>query len=120
MFVTWVQLLLLYPNISTVCFFSHQLPSSSHQHLTNVAFYSEPRSYNEASLHPDWVTAMNKEIQALEKNSTWCLTDLPPGKKAIGNKWVYKAKLKFDGTLERLKPRLVIQGNHRKYGIDYF
>lgn len=63
--------------------------------------------------------AMNKEIKALEAYNTWELTDLPKGKKAIGNKWVYKVKLKSDGSLERFKARVVIQGNHQKHGVDY-
>ena len=55
---------------------------------------------------------MNKEIEALQDNGTWELTDLPLGKKVIGSKWVYKVKLKSDGTVERLKGRFVIHGNH--------
>lgn len=62
---------------------------------------------------------MDVEIQALQVNSTWVLSDLPPGKKAIGSKWVYKIKLKSDGTLDKHKARLVIQGNHQKDGVDY-
>ena len=62
---------------------------------------------------------MNKELLALQQNNTWDFTDLPPGKKAIGSKWVFKTKFNKDGSLERLKARLVIQGNHQKYGIDY-
>lgn len=47
------------------------------------------------------------------------MCDLPTGKKALGNKWVYKVKLKSDGSIERFKGRLLIQGNHQKYGVDY-
>jgi len=53
---------------------------------------------------------MEKEIDALMLNNTWEYVDLPPGKRAISNKWVYKVKLKLDGSLERLKARLVIRG----------
>jgi len=35
---------------------------------------------------------MTKEIQALEDNQTWEFSDLPPGKKALGCKWVFKIK----------------------------
>ena len=35
---------------------------------------------------------MRNEIQALEKNKTWALTNLSHGKKALGCKWVYKVK----------------------------
>jgi len=63
--------------------------------------------------------AMHKEIQALLDNNTWDFVDLPPGKKAINSKWVYKVKLHSDGTLERLKARLVIRGFTQQYGVDY-
>ena len=53
---------------------------------------------------------MDKEIAALIQNQTWEYVGFPPGKTAISSKWVYKVKLKSDGTLERLKARLVISG----------
>ena len=62
---------------------------------------------------------MNKEIEALNSNQTWEYIDLPPGKKAISSKWVYKVKLNLDGTLERLKARLVIRGFTQQYGVNY-
>jgi len=35
---------------------------------------------------------MRKEIQDLKENKTWFITDLPPGQKHIGCKWVYNIK----------------------------
>ena len=55
-----------------------------------------------------WVQAMETEIQALQVNNTWTEVDLPASKKAISSKWVYKVKLKADGSIERYKARLVI------------
>lgn len=47
------------------------------------------------------------------------MESLPPWKQALGNKWVYKTKYKSDGTVERLKARLVIFGNHQVECIEY-
>nr|GEX31585.1 zinc finger, CCHC-type [Tanacetum cinerariifolium] len=38
----------------------------------------------------------------------------------LGFKWIFKRKLKVDGTVEKFKARLVIQGFNQKSGIDYF
>lgn len=62
---------------------------------------------------------MQEELNALEKNDTWELTELPHGKGTIGSKWVYKIKLKLDGTVDRLKVRLVAKGYHQVVGVDY-
>ncbi|KAL0400000.1 UNVERIFIED_CONTAM: Retrovirus-related Pol polyprotein from transposon RE1 [Sesamum radiatum] len=49
-------------------------------------------------------------LVALEQNQTWEIVDLPPDKTAIGCKWVYKVKLKTDGSIECYKARLVAKG----------
>jgi len=98
---------------------SSSLPHSHHALVSLLTQYTEQSSFEEASKDPGWVQAMNKEIQALLDNNTWDFVDLPPGKKAISSKWVYKVKLHSDGTLERLKAWLVIRGFTQKYGVDY-
>nr|GEW51275.1 hypothetical protein [Tanacetum cinerariifolium] len=57
-----------------------------------------------------WVEAMNKELQALEKNNIWELTTLPLGHKPITLKWVFKIKYYPDGSLDKFKARLVVRG----------
>ncbi|GAA0168148.1 transmembrane signal receptor [Lithospermum erythrorhizon] len=79
----------------------------------------EPRNFTEALSDPGWCEAMAKEIAALEANGTWVMATLPPNKKAFGYKWVYKIKYNAEGSVERLKARLVILGNHQMAGIDY-
>ncbi|GJV46970.1 zinc finger, CCHC-type containing protein [Tanacetum coccineum] len=40
--------------------------------------------------------------------------------KTLGCKWIFKRKLKVDGTVEKFKARVVIQGFKQNSGIDYF
>ena len=65
------------------------------------------------------MAATDKEIEALEANNTWSLAPLPPGKTAIGCKWVYRIKYLPDGSIERYKARLVTKGFTQKLGLDY-
>lgn len=80
---------------------------------------NEPRNYNEAMLDDHWKGAVSDEIGSLENLGTWTVEDLPPGKKALGCKWVFRLKYKSDGTLERHKARLVVLGNNQTEGLDY-
>ena len=79
----------------------------------------EPVSFNEAQNSKNWMAAMQCEYDAIMKNGTWSLCDLPPGKKATGTKWVYKLKCKPDGSVERYKARLVAKGYAQEKGIDF-
>ena len=46
--------------------------------------------------------------------------DLPPGCKPLGYKWIFKRKLKADGSIDKYKARLVVKGYKQKKGVDYF
>ena len=87
--------------------------------LCNVFKVVEPRNYKEASKEEGWTEAMNKELEALEVNEIWKLTQLPAGKKALDCKWVFKTKCKPDGNIEILKARLVARGDIQVEGKDY-
>ena len=61
---------------------------------------------------------MQEEMDSLQKNDTYELVELPKGKKALKNKWVFK--LKKDGNkLVKYKARLVVKGFGQKRGIDF-
>ena len=96
-----------------------QLSPSQRQFALALTTISEPTSFAQANQIPQWQEAMLAEFTALEANDTWIVTDLPAGKQPIGCKWVYKVKLKADGSLERYKARLVAKGYTQQEGLDY-
>lgn len=62
---------------------------------------------------------MSKESEALAANRTWDLVLLPPNKKVIPCKWVYKVKRKANGSIECYKARTIIWGNTQTEEIDF-
>ena len=78
-----------------------------------------PRNIQEALDEPSWKLAVFEEMNALKKNGTWEVVDLPREKKVVGCKWVFTIKSKADGSVERYKARLVAKGFTQTYGIDY-
>ena len=82
----------------------------------------EPRSYSEATRSPhrvQWEQAMQEEIDSIKANDTFTLVPLPPARKAIGSKWVFKVKRHADGSIDRFKARLVAKGYSQQYGVDF-
>ncbi|CAL8991331.1 unnamed protein product [Prunus brigantina] len=80
---------------------------------------SNPLLLHRLTLIPSGVKPWRLNYSALEQNHTWTLTSLPPGKRAIGSRWVYKIKHKSDGSVERYKARLVAKGYTQTEGLDY-
>ncbi|GKA10647.1 zinc finger, CCHC-type containing protein [Tanacetum coccineum] len=69
---------------------------------------------------PQYSYSINDEMDSIMGNNTWILSDLPPGCKPLGCKWIFKRKIKINGTIDKFKDRLVIQGFRQKKRIDYF
>ncbi|GAB2275344.1 hypothetical protein Dimus_039125 [Dionaea muscipula] len=84
---------------------------------------SEPVCYNDAVSSNDaklWKSAMNEEIDSLNKNNTWTLVPRPAKASIIDCKWIYKLKQGIsESDPVRYKARLVAKGYSQKEGIDY-
>lgn len=92
------------------------------RYQANMVEFEEPTSYKEALASSDaskWRVAINDELSALAKNNTWTLTTLPPHKRTISAKWVFKIKCDAKGGIDRCKARLVAKGYLQRPGIDF-
>jgi hypothetical protein len=82
-----------------------------------------PSTIEEAYSSPDadfWKETMRSEMHSIMYNATCEVVERPYGCKPIGSKWVFKKKLRPDGTIERYKVRLVIKGYLQKEAEDFF
>ena len=88
-------------------------------HVSEVDEPSTIQEANSSDHAAEWKVAMDAEYNSLIENKTWKLVELPPGRKAVGCKWVFKLKHDVDGRVKRFKACLVAKGYAQKYGIDY-
>lgn len=62
---------------------------------------------------------MQEEIDSINANKTWSLVPLPPDKKAITSRWVFKLKTGLNGEPNRHKARLVARGFEQTDGVSF-
>ncbi|GJP60181.1 hypothetical protein CLOP_g17336 [Closterium sp. NIES-67] len=82
----------------------------------------EPTNPKEAWEGPngkEWKKASDEEMGSIIENDTLDLVNLPPGRKAISSKWLFKRKTDADGNIERYKSRLVAKGYQQQEKKDY-
>ena len=73
---------------------------------------NESQTYQDAMLGletPLWKETVNSEVESILQTHTWELVDLPPGTKSLGYKWIFKSKMKEDGSIDKYKARLVVK-----------
>ena len=78
-----------------------------------------PKMYRGALKDPNWHAAMIDEYSALLSNNTWDLVDPPRNANIVTGKWIFRHKLKSDGSLDRYKARWVLRGFTQREGIDF-
>ncbi|CAI7737563.1 unnamed protein product [Closterium sp. NIES-53] len=82
----------------------------------------EPKMLAEALSGPDaekWKQSVKEEYDSLLENETWELCELPPRKKAISSKLIFRHKYGPDWELTRFKSRLVAKGFEQAKGKDF-
>lgn len=55
-----------------------------------------------------WNEAVKNKFNIIMQTYTWYVTNLQPGWKALGIRWIFKQKLNSDGTIGKYKAMLVI------------
>ena len=78
----------------------------------------EPHRVEEALDDPDWMIAMQEELNNFTRNEVWSLVERPK-QNVIGTKWVFRNKQDEHGVVTRNKARLVAQGFTQIEGLDF-
>ena len=62
---------------------------------------------------------MEEQFQSLQENKTWELVPLPPKRKLVQCKWVFRTKIADDGSVMKHKEILVSKGYSQVHGVYY-
>jgi hypothetical protein len=78
----------------------------------------EPYRIEDALRDPDWVLAMQEELNNFTRNEVWHLVPRP-NQNVVGTKWVFRNKQDEHGVVIRNKARLVAKGYSQVEGMDF-
>jgi hypothetical protein len=78
----------------------------------------EPFRVEEALQDPDWVLAMQEELNNFKRNEVWSLVPRPK-QNVVGTKWVFRNKQDEHGVVTRNKARLVAKGYAQVACLDF-
>jgi hypothetical protein len=78
----------------------------------------EPFKIEDALHDPDWVVAIQEELNNFKRNQVWSLVERPK-QNIVSTKWVFRNKQDEHGVITRNKERLVAKGYLQVEGLDY-
>jgi hypothetical protein len=78
----------------------------------------EPFRVEEALQDPDWVLAMQEELNNFKRNEVWSLVPCPK-QNVVGTKWVFHNKQDEHRAVTRNKARLVAKGYAQVACLDF-
>jgi hypothetical protein len=86
----------------------------------HYSFVSSIESFKveEALQDPDWVLAMQEELNNFKRNEIWSLVPCPK-QNIVGTKWVFHNKQDEHEVVTRNKARLVAKGYAQVAGLDF-
>jgi hypothetical protein len=85
-----------------------------HKGVTTI----EPYRIEDALRDPDWVVAMQEELNNFTRNEVWHLVPCP-NQNVVGTKWVFHNKQDEHGVVTRNKAQLVTKGYSQVKGLDF-
>ena len=75
---------------------------------------------NRRSDADQWYAAMETEVSSLIKHGTWEYVYPPSHANLTGLRFVFRTKRRDDGSIDKFKARLVVQGYTQVEGVDYY
>lgn len=88
--------------------------------VDNPDTYGFEDAYNHHTHKQAWRESIVDKYQSIEENQVWELVDLHNDNlPVISTRWVFKTKLKPDGSVARYKSRLVARGFTQKKGVNF-
>ncbi|GKC12537.1 ribonuclease H-like domain-containing protein, partial [Tanacetum coccineum] len=113
---TYVEALQLSENGATTQVEDNSLSKGNVSEITTGSFIVPTHNLTPDPI--DRVEAINDEVDALYRNHTWTIVELPKGRKAIGCKWIFKIKYKVSGEIKRCLIVVAITNSWPLYQLD--
>lgn len=94
-------------------------PNPRYVMLTVKVVPTEPTTVAEALAHEGWKASIVEEMDTCAETETWSLVPPPEDIHLVGCRWVFKVKLNADGTVQKLRSRLVAKGTQQEEYVDF-